>query len=179
MSRYFISITPPAGLQKRLDQILPESRYWRKTDRRQLHLTLRYIGDMEAALLNRVEDKLAKINIPEFTLRLREVGFFPHKGTIRVIWIGADKSPRLMELHGLVDKAVSEVMNRESEHSFTPHVTLARVKGRIKKDEVIRVLPEIDEPFVCKVQSFQLMESRQGKAGVEHLPVRTYQLKTE
>ncbi|MDZ7758493.1 RNA 2',3'-cyclic phosphodiesterase [Rhodohalobacter sp.] len=176
MSRYFVSISLPADLQKSMDQILPESRYWRKTDPRQLHLTLRYIGDADAGVLKELEDKLAKFDIPEFTLRLRDIGFFPKRGTVRVIWLGAEISSTLIELHDFVDKAVSEVTNSESEHSFTPHVTLARVKGRVKKEKLLTVIPEIDDSFECRIQSFQLMESRQGKGGVEHLPVRTYQL---
>lgn len=179
MSRYFISITLPADLQKRVDQILPEKRNWEKADRSRLHLTLRFIGDANAALLNEMEEKLAKIAIPEFTLRLKEIGYFPRKGKIRVIWLGADKTPPLMELQDRADKAVTEVMNRESEYSFTPHVTLARVKGRIDKSEVALMLPEIDERYSCEVQSFQLMESKQSKTGVEHLPVKSYPLKTE
>lgn len=178
MSRYFVSITLPADLQKRIDQILPENRYWKKTDRRQLHLTLRYIGEANAALLKVLEDKLAMIVIPEFNLRLKEIGFFPRKGAVRIIWLSVEKSSPLMKLQGAVDKMVSEVTNRESEHSYTPHVTLARVKKRIKENKITHMLPEIDENFACEVQSFQLMESRQSKTGVEHLPVRTYQLKT-
>jgi len=179
MSRYFISITLPADLQKRVDQMLPENRNWKKADRGQLHLTLRFIGSADAASLKEIEDKLAEINIPEFTLRLKEIGYFPRKGKIRVIWLGADKTPPLMELQDRADKVVTEVMNRESEYSFTPHVTLARVKGRIKKSEVAHMFPEIDERYTCEVQSFQLMQSKQSKTGVEHFPVRTFPLKTE
>ncbi|MFO7799405.1 MAG: RNA 2',3'-cyclic phosphodiesterase [Rhodohalobacter sp.] len=179
MSRYFISITLPEDLQYRIDQILPEDRYWKKTDRRQLHLTLRYIGEANDVLLKELEDKLAMIDIPEFNLRLKEIGFFPRKGTVRVIWLGVEKSLSLIKLQGAVDKAVTEVMHRESEYSFTPHVTLARVKGRIREDEIIRMLPEFEESFTCEVQSFQLMESKQGRDGVEHVPARSYQLKKD
>lgn len=177
MSRYFVSITLTADFQERIDQILPENRHWKKTDRRQLHLTLRYIGEADTALLKEMEDKLAKIDTPEFTLRLKEIGFFPRTGSVRVIWLGAEKSSPLIKLQGAVDRVVTDASHRESEHSFTPHVTLARVKGRMKKEKVIRMLPEIDESFACEVQSFQLMESRQGKNGVEHLKVKNYQLK--
>ena len=177
MSRYFISITLPADLQKRLDQTLPENRNWKKAKRDQLHLTLRFIGSADAASLKDIEDKLAKINIPEFKVGLKEIGYFPREGRVRVIWLGADKSVPLIELQNLVDKAVTEVINRDSDYSFTPHVTLARVKDRINMSEVPHMLPEIDERYTCEVQSFQLMESRQSKNGVEHLPVATYQLK--
>ena len=179
MSRYFISITLPADLQKRVDQTLPENRNWKKAKRDQLHLTLRFIGSADAASLKDIEDKLAKINIPEFKVGLKEIGYFPREGRVRVIWLGADKSAPLIELQNLVDKAVTEVINRDSEYSFTPHVTLARVKGEIKNKELTSILPENDELFASKVQSFQLMESRQSKNGVEHLLVATYQLKKE
>jgi len=177
MSRYFVSISLPADLQNSMDEILPESRYWRKTDPRQLHLTLRYIGDADAGVLIELEDKLAKIDIPEFTLRLRDIGFFPKRGAVRVIWLGVEKSSTLIELHDFVDEAVSEVTNNESDHLFTPHVTLARVKGRVKKEKLLIAIPEIDDVIMCRIQSFQLMESRQGKGGVEHSPIRIYQLK--
>jgi 2'-5' RNA ligase len=179
MSRYFISITLPSDLQKRVNQILPENRNWKKTDQGQLHLTLRFIGSADAASLTEIEEKLSRINIPEFTLRLNEIGYFPRKGKIRVIWLGAEKSPLLMDLQNRADKAVTEVLNKMNEYSFTPHVTLARMKDRIKKSEVAHLLPEIEESYACKVQTYQLMESRQSKAGVEHLPVRTFPLKTE
>ena len=179
MSRYFVSITLPADIQKQMDEILPESRLWRKTDRKQLHLTLRYIGDADDATVKEIERRLSKIDIPEFKLRLKEIGFFPEKGRIRVIWIGVEKSSTLMELQSLADKAVSDVLKIESEYSFTPHITLARTKRKVKKEEVLSVMTEFDTDLECEVNSFQLMESRQGREGVEHLPVKHYQLKTE
>lgn len=177
MSRYFVSITLPGHLQKQVDEILPESRYWRKTDRSQLHLTLRFIGDLDDAGVKDIQDKLAKINIPEFTLRLNGIGFFPRNGIVRVIWIGAEKSSTLAQLQNLVDKTVSDVLNSESEHSFTPHITLARTKWRLKKEELLKLMPDSEKEYEFRVHSFQLMESRQGKNGAEHLQVKNYQLK--
>ena len=178
MSKYFVSITLPKELQESLGQILPESRSWRKTVRRQLHLTLRYIGYADAAKVKEVDEKLASMDVPEFTLKLKEIGFFPEKGGVRIIWIGADKSSTLIELQGIVDKIVSEATGSKSEHSFTPHVTLARAKGAVDKEAVRSVISEIDEVFAFRVKSFQLMESRHAKGGTEHVTVKNYQLKT-
>lgn len=177
MSRYFVSITLPDNIQKSLDLLLPENRVWKKTNQNQLHLTLRYIGDADTAVVNRIGDKLRRITIPEFKVRLKGVGFFPEIGRVRVIWIGAEKSSPLMELQGLVDSAVAKVINSESEHTFTPHVTLVRIKGGVNREKVLSLIPEIKETFECQVKSFQLMESRQGRDGVEHLTVKSYQLK--
>ena len=177
MSRYFVSITLPSDIQKQLDEIVPENRVWRKSKCSHLHITLRYIGDTDAAAIEQIESKLAKIEIPEFTLRLREIGFFPEQGKVRVIWFGAEKSSTLMALQSLADMHVSEIIKSESEHSFTPHVTLARVKSGVKREIAQSLIPEIDKVIECRIKSFQLMESRQGIDGLEHIPLANYQLK--
>jgi RNA 2',3'-cyclic 3'-phosphodiesterase len=179
MSRYFISITLPQAIQKSVDQILPDDQRWRKVKREQLHLTLRFIGEAESSRIDKIQESLKEMDLPAFNLKLKGVGFFPDDGTVRVIWQGVEINSALMDFQQKVDEIVTDVMNSDREHSFLPHVTLARTKKRfLKSENLLDSIPEANEPFVFNVQSFQLMESKKGSRGVDHHIVENYELKS-
>lgn len=179
MSRYFISITLPQAIQESVDQILPDDQRWRKVKREQLHLTLRFIGEAESSRIDQLQEKLKGIDLPAFNLKLKGVGFFPDDRPVRVIWLGIENTSALMDLQQKVDEIVSDVMNSDREHSFVPHVTLARTKkGFLKTEELLDFIPEANEQFEFNVQSFQLMESKKGSRGMEHHIVENFELKS-
>ncbi|PKD43151.1 RNA 2',3'-cyclic phosphodiesterase [Rhodohalobacter barkolensis] len=179
MSRYFISITLPQAIQESVDQILPDEPQWRKVKREQLHLTLRFIGEAESSRIDQIQESLKEIDLPAFNLKLKGVGFFPDDGPVRVIWLGIENKSALMDLQQKVDEIVSDVMNSDREHSFVPHVTLARIKkGFLKSEKLLDSIPEENEQFEFKVRSFQLMESKKGSRGVDHHIVENYELKS-
>jgi 2'-5' RNA ligase len=96
--------------------------------REQLHLTLRFIGEVDGRDAAMLEDALAGIVAPAFTLQLHGVGQFgnnqPH-----ALWAGTRRNEALEHLQRKVDAAIRRVGQAQDAHKFIPHVTLARMRN--------------------------------------------------
>jgi 2'-5' RNA ligase len=99
---------------------------WQK--REQLHLTLRFIGEVDGAEANAIDDALAAITAPSFTLELKGVGSFGGKNP-RDLWAGAAPNDALLHLNRKIESALQRIGLEPEARKFTPHVTLARLKN--------------------------------------------------
>jgi 2'-5' RNA ligase len=100
--------------------------------REQLHLTLRFIGEVDGRDAGALDDALAGIDAPSFDLQLHGVGQFGNKQP-HTLWAAARKNDLLEHLQRKVDTAIRRVGQPQSSgdkyaHKFTPHVTLARLR---------------------------------------------------
>lgn len=95
--------------------------------REQLHLTLRFIGDVDGRDTRAIEDALAGIDAPAFSLQFHGVGQFGNKQP-HTLWAAARSNEMLDHLARKVDAAIRRVGQPQDAHKFTPHVTLARLK---------------------------------------------------
>lgn len=98
--------------------------------REQLHLTLAFIGEVEGQVARAIEDALAGIVAPAFTLQLHGVGQFGEGKRARshALWAGVRPNPALDHLQRKVDTAIRRVGVPHDAHKYTPHVTLARLR---------------------------------------------------
>ena len=136
--RLFIALTIPEGVKARMEaaqaelrRVLPE-RAARWTRREQFHLTMRFLGDVEAARVEALGEAIraACRGFGALHLRAERVGFFPDLRYPRVVWVGVqDQAEQLPRLQEAVDRATREYTTEEKEERFTGHVTLARIKG--------------------------------------------------
>ena len=92
------------------------------------HITLRFIGDVDARMADDLVHQLDRIRFPAFQIRLSGVGSFgarkPH-----AIWAGVAPNEALTGLQGEVARACNRIQAPPDPRKFTPHVTLARLKG--------------------------------------------------
>ena len=125
--RLFVALSIPDAVAQSLLLIqggVPGARW---QSREQLHLTLRFIGEVnghEAAML---DDALAGIHAPAFEMHLHAVGQFGNKQP-HALWAAARPNPALDHLQRKVDSAIRRVGQPQDQHKFTPHVTLARLR---------------------------------------------------
>jgi RNA 2',3'-cyclic 3'-phosphodiesterase len=99
---------------------------WQK--REQMHLTLRFIGEADGREARAIDDALATISVSAFELELKGVGSFG--GRIpRDLWAGVRSSEPLLHLQRKIESALQRIGLDADKHKFTPHVTLARLKG--------------------------------------------------
>jgi 2'-5' RNA ligase len=113
-----------------------------------IHLTLKFLGDIEAHQVNPVADKMAEAarGMNPFLLAVKGIGVFPNIRRPRVIWAGLDGD--LKPLGGLqrnIDRALSELGFAREKRSFKGHLTLGRFKGRTDSRQVARALEEFSE----------------------------------
>jgi 2'-5' RNA ligase len=144
--------------------------------REQLHLTLRFIGEVggrDAAMLDEV---LAGISAPGFDLQLQGVGQFGNRQP-HTLWAGLRKSEALAHLQGKVDNAIRRVGQPQDAHKFTPHVTVGRLRnpdgGKLIEwltHHALFTSPEF------RVDAFHLYSSRLTSDGSVYAVERDYAL---
>lgn len=129
MPRLFVAIDPPPGIREQLGTLccgLPGARW---VEPEQLHLTLRFIGDVDGSVLIRVQEILAAVRVGAFSLRLEGIGFFPPRGSPRVVWVGIRKNEQLLHLHNRIESVLVRAGLAPEDRKFSPHITLARLKN--------------------------------------------------
>lgn len=100
--------------------------HWQTRD--QLHLTLRFIGEVDGRDAVAVDDALSLIEAPRFSLALKDVGEFGGK-TPHAVWAAVrDKEP-VAFLQRKIETALQRAGLPAEQRKFVPHVTLARLRG--------------------------------------------------
>jgi len=141
--RLFISIQIPetirnemAAVQAELRQELPERGVtWTKPE--QLHLTLKFLGNVEAQRVDALAQRLrvASGGLSPLRLRAEGVGAFPDLRFPRVVWIGLkDANEELAQVQRAIEEACGDFTTQQPEGAFKGHVTLGRTK-RLSRSE--------------------------------------------
>ena len=174
--RLFVAIALPQIVAEPLLMIeagVPGAR-WSARD--QLHLTLRFIGEVGGRDAGSIDEALAAIAAPKFTLQLKGVGEFGGKNP-RALWAGVAPNEALVHLQRKIDTALQRVGLEAEPRKFTPHVTLARLRaasrGRVMDFLVDHAL-YASVPF--EVAEFILYSSQLSSDGSLYVPERTYVL---
>jgi len=109
-----------------------------------IHLTLRFLGDVEENLIPSIERAMEPLaSIPPFKMRVRGIGVFPDLRSPRVVWVGVGEgSEMLRSMRGILDRGLRGLKIYEDEHGFTPHITIARVRGRANIDKLSMYVEE-------------------------------------
>ncbi len=117
-----------------------------------LHLTPRFLGNVSEKELKEVEKGLEKAakETKSFELKLKGTGVFPTREYIKVIWVGAEKCPELMELKKRVDKYIR--VGKRDNRKFIPHVTIGRMKNKKGKEKVLEILDKYKETSFGKIK---------------------------
>lgn len=127
MIRLFTAVELPEQIRLRLSMLqagVPGARW---SPRENLHLTLRFIGEVNEATARDIDDVLATIDGKPFTLTLKGVGEFGRKDG-RALWAGVDNSEPLRHLAAKIESALQRMGLAAETRKFTPHVTLARLR---------------------------------------------------
>jgi 2'-5' RNA ligase len=174
--RLFTALSLPDTVAQTLLAIqagVPGAR-WQK--REQLHLTLRFIGEVDGAEAAAIDDALASISAPGFTLELKGVGSFGSK-LPRDLWAGVKPVEALNHLNRKIESALQRIGVAPDGRKFTPHVTIARLKGT-GKGPVIDFLTDhalyASAPFA--VENFVLYSSKLSSDGAIYRPEKEYGL---
>lgn len=126
--RLFVALALPDSVAERLKLLqsgVPGARWM---EREQLHLTLRFIGEVDGRDAAAIDDALSQIRCPRFTIELKGVGEFGGK-TPRALWAGVRDEDAIARLQRKIESALQRVGVPAEERKFKPHVTLARLRG--------------------------------------------------
>ena len=178
MPRLFVAVDLPPEAKRAaasLCQGLPGVR-WLPAD--QLHLTLRFIGEVNEPLFAAIRDGLLVSGLSPMVCRLQGVGRFPPSGRPRVLWVGVhSEGDGLLQLATLVEERLRLFGLAPEGRQFRPHVTLARLKD-ISAALVTPYL-QVNERFLGEpftVQEFHLYQSLLTAPGAIHNLACSYPL---
>ncbi|ANU07667.1 RNA 2',3'-cyclic phosphodiesterase [Paraurantiacibacter namhicola] len=127
MHRLFVGLRPPPAIRDALMDIQQGIENARWQDDEQLHLTLRFCGEMSAERADDLALALQRIDAVPFTLTLAGSGHFERKGMPSAVWVGAQPSEPLLRLHRQVEHACRSAGLEAEARKFVPHVTTARL----------------------------------------------------
>lgn len=125
--RLFVALRPPETVREQLLGAMDDDPGIRWQDDDQLHLTLAFLGEVDAGAEQDLVDSLASVSSPPFELQIRGVGHFERKGTPSALWAGLAPSEPLARLQQRVVAACRRAGLDPDRKAFRPHVTLARL----------------------------------------------------
>lgn len=109
-----------------------------------IHLTLRFIGEIPAGLVKLLCQNIATLKYSKFVMMIRGIGAFPSISRPRVVWAGVSEgSDKLVELHKHVESIVRKIGVPADREEFIPHITLLRVKSGRDIDKLVKALISI------------------------------------
>ena len=177
MLRLFAAIEIPETQRLRLDLVrspLPGAKW---VDPADMHITLRFAGDIDNRVADDFAGFLAGIAIQPFEARIAEVGAFGGNDP-RAVFAGVEADGALETLQRATERAARSAGLPPEPRGFKPHVTLARLKGT-RPDVVARFLGSRAalrlEPFV--VDRFVLFSSRPKAGGGPYVVEDVYPLR--
>lgn len=176
MIRLFVALEIPEAIRQRLVLLqggVPGAR-WQDTE--QMHLTLRFVGEVDEDVGHDIDDALAMVRAPSFPLEIAGVGEFGGK-IPRALWAGVRPNEALLHLQRKIETALQRLGLPAEERKFSPHITLARLKNA-PRAKVIEFLTHhalfASGPF--PVDRFALFSSELGSNGSVYHVERTYAL---
>lgn len=172
--RAFISIDIPENIQKEIKKIqekLPKFE-GRLTELENLHLTLKFLGEIDEEKIIEVKRRLKEIKYKTFEAKISEIGVFS-PSYIKIVWL---KMNNCYDIQRIIDKKLDGLFKKEER--FMGHITIARVKRIKNKKYFLGQLKktEIKEGLKFKVKSFELKKSNLEPEGPIHEVIEEYRL---
>ena len=122
-----------------------------------MHLTLRFLGDLEEKHIIKIKDILKEIKV-NINCRISKIGIFT-PSFIRVIWICIEPEEKLKEIYDLIEDKL-EKLGFKRDKEWKSHATLARVSSIMDKKGFLEALEKIKvKPLEFKVDEVKLKSS--------------------
>jgi len=176
MHRLFVAVRPPPQVRAHLLAMMGgvSGARWQEED--QLHLTLRFIGEVDRHQAADIDAALAGLSQPPFDAWIEGVGSFERRGAPTALWAGVAPPEPFRTLHKKVDQALVRAGLEPERRAYVPHVTL----GRLARDAgpvggFLAAAPAGPGPRFL-VDSLRLYESRLTPEGAVYGVVERYPL---
>lgn len=176
MHRLFVALRPPELLRDLLIDAMEGVEGARWQGEEQLHLTLRFVGEVDAPQANDLADALATVRAEPFALRVRGVGHFTRKGRATALWAAFEPSEGLAILQRRVERACRAAGLVPQTRKFVPHITIARLNASTGGiDHWLAQHGRLTAPK-WPVERFVLYESQLAESGASYTAVVQYSL---
>lgn len=176
MHRLFVAIRLPPTVRAQLLDLMGgvAGARWLADD--QLHLTVRFIGEVDRHMARDVDAALSSVHHPRFSISLNGLGAFDRRGEPVTLWAGVVPHEPLRALHKKVDQALLRVGVEPDRRAYMPHITLARLpRGSGPVGSLVERSGGVGSP-PFPVSQFCLYESRLSPEGPEYSVAGLYPL---
>jgi len=189
--RAFIAIELPASAQEtihkqttRLQESLGKDLV-RWTPVHNIHITLKFLGDVAAARIGFLKQMLMReLDIrTRFDLQIGGLGSFPNSKRARILWLGLQAHPALLSMQQAIETAAVRLGHEKEERAFSPHLTIGRVKpnlGPMEFQKIHFVLESVQLGNIAtaSVDSVHLFKSDLKPEGSVYTKLFTAKLQT-
>jgi RNA 2',3'-cyclic 3'-phosphodiesterase len=179
--RLFVALEIPstvrenlAGFLKPLRTLSPQPRWVRAEN---LHVTLKFVGEVPSAKLDAIRAALATVRCDrEVTIDFCGLGFFPDEKHARVFWAGLDASPNLKTLALDIDHVTQRLGIPPEKRPFSPHLTLARFQPPGLPEKLRAMMQENAARNFgsLRTNQFHLIESKLKPSGAEYTTLESF-----
>lgn len=178
--RLFIALDIPAEVRARLTEYMeraqalaPQAR-WARVEG--LHVTLKFIGHVDDAAVEKIKAALRPIKAVPFDVKFTGVGFFPNPNAGRVFWAAVDGGDGLPKLASTIDAAMEKLGFPRETKPYHPHLTLARTSSRPLRQ--LKPLLDGSPPQfgTMTAREFFLYQSQPQKGGSKYTKLERFSL---
>lgn len=174
--RLFVALRPPRPVRETLIAAMHGISGARWQDDDQLHLTLRFIGEVDRHRAEDIAAALGSLYSPAVAARIAGVSLFERQGRPHMVWAGIEPAEPLAALHRKVDQLLARVDVAPETRAFVPHVTLARLN---RGSGPVAAFLALNNDLASAPFTFghvTLYESEMGHGGSRYHPVARYPL---
>lgn len=141
------------------------------TELENLHLTLKFLGEIDEKKLEEVKKKLKEVKFNEVELKLGVAGTFGFRGRPKIVWIKIE-GPGIWELQKKIDFALERLFEKEE---FQSHITIARLKYVKDSKGFMKHVKNISvREIKFKVNKFKLKKSELRLLGPVYADLEVY-----
>lgn len=177
MPRLFVALDLPSSLKNELSSLCYGVQDVRWVPKENLHLTLRFIGEVPRALYQEIREALHSVDLHPFELKTTTLDVFDGSKGPRTLWIGLEENEDLISLQREIDKKLKILGAPMDKKHFKAHITLGRLSDFFMGD----LQPFFDQNFqiqkqTIQVNSFELFSSKLGQHHPQYLIEESYPL---
>ncbi len=172
--RTFIAVELPEEIHDKLQQIqndfrasMPDVR-WTKPGN--IHLTLKFLGDVQLSRIDRITNSLMDIGgrFSPFTMSLASMGAFPNPRKPRIVWVGVEKgADMLVEIANSIEASMKPLGFPKEKRPFRPHLTVGRIRRLKNPGAMTKALEQsqVGELGKFAVEKISFIRSQLDPAG--------------
>ena len=188
--RSFIAVELPDEVKAALVQLLDQLKTGKQLPVKWvnpygIHLTLKFLGNIAANKINEITSAIeeAAQGISPFHLEVKDLGVFPNFKRVRVVWVGVSgEVAQLSQLQQRIESNLAPLGFAPESRSFTPHLTLARVREQASPDEQqnfgqLIASTKFETVYRFGVDSINLMRSQLNREGAIYSRISSVKLK--
>jgi 2'-5' RNA ligase len=186
--RCFIAIHLPHEVRNRISEYILQLREYsndvRWVQAENIHLTLKFLGEIDSSRVDQVKQSLNPISdkFSPFILNVSGSGCFPGKKRPRVFWLGMEQGTEnpLFGINRWIEDKLEQLNFEKEKRRFSPHLTIGRVRARQQVDfsklfSFMERTPFL--PIEMTVSDISFTQSNLKPTGAEYQVIEKYPLR--